>query len=222
MNEAALLINKAPLPVVYRDACQALAECEQLDECKSWSDRALALASYARQAKDTTLLVTAQRIQIRAVARLGELLGEIEPDKGGRPKTEAAAYPSLRQAAVEEVGLSEHQAKQALRVANVPATEREQLIESETPPTVTQLAELGTKHKPPRAIDLLAGPWADWVFGIAHLSKLPACSLEALIERRELSSGLLLTEAMAALINLERWIELLKEDVDADCQRTDR
>jgi hypothetical protein len=40
------------------------------------------------------------------------------------------------------------QAKTALRVANIPAAEFEEAVESEDPPTVTELAERGTKRKP--------------------------------------------------------------------------
>jgi hypothetical protein len=41
------------------------------------------------------------------------------------------------------VGLSEHQRKTALRVANVPGEEFERAVESDQPPTVTALAERG-------------------------------------------------------------------------------
>jgi hypothetical protein len=44
-----------------------------------------ALASYARQAHDDTLLKLATRIQARAMQRVGELLKEIKPNKGGAP-----------------------------------------------------------------------------------------------------------------------------------------
>ena len=56
---------------------QALAECSRVDECKDWSDKAPALASYARQAKDSTLHNLALRIQQRAQRRMGELLKHI-------------------------------------------------------------------------------------------------------------------------------------------------
>ena len=49
------------------------------------------------------------------------------------------------QAAID-AGLSERQRKTALRVAAVPAAEFETAIEGANPPTVTALAERGTKH----------------------------------------------------------------------------
>ena len=62
------------LPVAYVNAKHALTECSRLDECKDWSDKAAALASYAKQANDDTLHKMAVRIQARAIRRCGELL----------------------------------------------------------------------------------------------------------------------------------------------------
>jgi hypothetical protein len=42
--------------------------------------------------------------------------------------------------------MSERQRKTALRIANVPREEFEALVESDDPPTITELAERGTQH----------------------------------------------------------------------------
>jgi hypothetical protein len=81
-----------------------------------------ALASYARQAHDDTLLKLATRIQARAMQRVGELLKEIKPARGQRNDLElgAGARPNLtRTQAATEAGLSGHQRKTALRVASM-------------------------------------------------------------------------------------------------------
>ena len=61
--------SDAQLPQRYEAARSAIAECERIDECKDWSDKAAAMASYARQAKDDSLRVMAVRIQARAERR---------------------------------------------------------------------------------------------------------------------------------------------------------
>jgi hypothetical protein len=143
----------ARLPASYEHAKQALAECVSLDECQSWADKAAALASYAKQAKDDELMKQAIRIRDRAVRRSGELLKQIEPNKGGRPETGAVTGPSFsRKEIAADAGMSSRQAKTAIRVANVPAERFEEQVESEAPPTVTALASQGTKPKP--VIDL--------------------------------------------------------------------
>jgi hypothetical protein len=159
-------IEAAELPVNYARATAALAMCERIDECKDWADKMAALASYAKQADDDTLHKLATRISARAIRRCGELLQTFQ-SPGGRPsKTRGDASPSLltqRQAA-DQAGMSKDQEKQAVRVANVPADVFEAAVESDDPPTVTHLAELGTKTKP--AAEKF--PEATHVIGVLH------------------------------------------------------
>jgi hypothetical protein len=60
---------------------------------------------------------------------------------------------SSRREVAESAGISKDQQVTAVRVANVPAAEFEAAIESQTPPTVTALAEMGkvsrTEFAPP-------------------------------------------------------------------------
>lgn len=111
----------ARLPAVYEQAKAALAGCYQIDECRSWADKAEALASYARQAEDKTLLNDTMRIQGRAIRRCGELLKQIAPDKGGYHGNDAqeGARQSTRTKAAQDAGLSEWQRKTGIRVANI-------------------------------------------------------------------------------------------------------
>ena len=64
-------IEAARLPVNYEAAKTALATCEQIDECKDWADKAMALAAYARQANDDELLHTARRIRLSGILMPG-------------------------------------------------------------------------------------------------------------------------------------------------------
>lgn len=96
-----------------------------------------ALASYARQSKDEGLYKVALRIQARAIRRCGELLREVEAGKNRYDDRRDGDGPSNRKQAATEAGLSERQAKNALRVANVPESEFEVQLESDAPPTVT-------------------------------------------------------------------------------------
>ncbi len=141
-------VASAPLPATYEAAKRALEQCVALDECKMWANRAEALASYARQANDDALLKMSMRVQARAIDRCGELLHEVEPATGAHRKSDGGDTLSRKQAA-RDAGLSDRQRVTALRVNNVPRDEFERLIESDDPPTVTKLAELGTKHQDP-------------------------------------------------------------------------
>jgi hypothetical protein len=78
------------------------------------------------------------------VRRCGELLKLIEPSKGGQPthSTHTGTDTSRSQAAAD-AGLSKRQKDTAIRVANVDDDSFNEQVESENPPTVTQLAAQG-------------------------------------------------------------------------------
>jgi len=143
-------IAKAPLPTSYDTAKQALASCASVDECKDWADKAQALASYARQADDDSLLKLATRIQARAIRRAGELLKEFQTSpRGGRPAGNGGSAPTVSQRqAAAAAGMSKDQEVTAVRVANVPQQDFDAAVEGDDPPTVTALAEIGKQTRP--------------------------------------------------------------------------
>lgn len=143
---ANISISSASLPQTYQAAQTALSNCSQVDECKDWADKAAALASYARQADDQELERMAQRIRARAIRRAGELLKQIEPLQGARSDL-GGATPLSRKQAIADAGMSSDQGKQALRTANIPADDFENMVESDKPPTLSQLAAQGTKKR---------------------------------------------------------------------------
>ena len=145
-------INNAPLPQRYEAAKVALAEATEVDECKSWADKALAIASYAKQSDDDTLLKLARRIQARAIRRTGELLSEFKKSGPGRGKKRIQGDQNsfsgddlTKSQAANRAGMSRHQT--AMATAVIPEKDFEEQVESDDPPTVTALAERGTKKR---------------------------------------------------------------------------
>lgn len=156
MSDASIIpISQARIPQTYANAKSALSSCVTIDECKGWADKAAALASYAKQAGDDTLMNMAARIKGRAIRRAGELLEQIKPATGAHLKSDGAGTLS-RKAVAEQAGMSKRQQVTAIRVANVPAEKFEAAIESEKPPTVTKLAEMGTAPRYEPMADTIA------------------------------------------------------------------
>lgn len=122
------LVPEAALPGNYERAKRAISECKEIDECKDWSDRASALASYARQARDTSMRDAALRIMIRAEDRVGELLNEI---------------PRRRMEIAKQHGISHPRASRAMAIARVERAVKEPLIEHSPPISADRLATLG-------------------------------------------------------------------------------
>lgn len=149
-------VSTARLPATYEAAKHALSECSRIDECQEWANKAEAMASYARQAKDETLRKMADRIQARAIRRCGELLKQIPDARGDHweSKRDGAVPSTSRTQVADAAGLSERQRKTALRIANVSADEFDAAVESDNPPTVTQLAEQGKQSRPQPLVDL--------------------------------------------------------------------
>lgn len=145
MSTALPSIVDARLPETYERAKAALAECSRIDECQKWANQAEALASYAKQAKDDGLRILADRIQARAIRRCGELLKTFD---GKGNNQHSVLNGTTQRIAAFEAGLSKRQQVTAVRVANVPAEEFEMAVESEKPPTVSALANLGKKSRP--------------------------------------------------------------------------
>jgi hypothetical protein len=160
---ATIDVDNAKLPASYERAKQALVECESIDECKAWADKAAALAAYGRMQEDTELEKHALRIRAHAARRAGELLHEIRGETGGRPSrtknsgahspefSDASLEPadkrmSARATAARAAGMSQHQVKEAMRVATVPKDAFDRQVNSSKPPSVATLAKQGT-HK---------------------------------------------------------------------------
>lgn len=149
MNSALPDIRSARLPDTYVAAKNALATCERIDECKEWADKAEALASYAKQAKDETMRKLADRIQARAIRRCSELLKKIPTRHGANQNISDGADIKVltRKDAATRAGLSERQRVTAMRVGMIPRKDFEELVESDNPPTVTELADMGKRKK---------------------------------------------------------------------------
>jgi hypothetical protein len=85
----------------------------------------------------------AERIHLRAVARIGELLLQIPPSKGG--------HAAGRFTAAREAGLSSRCTTKALAIGRIPRAERDAAIEGDPPPSVSSL-----ERRAPRSRNLPA------------------------------------------------------------------
>jgi hypothetical protein len=156
-------VSGAALPKTYEAARTALAQCQAIDECKDWADKAAALASYARQSEDVELERMAARIRARAMRRAGEIAKQMmQPHGGDRSLTQqndGGVILMPKEKVQEASGFSERQLNNALRVASVPERQFTEQVESANPPTITELARQGTQKRdtPPDPQNWLKG-----------------------------------------------------------------
>jgi hypothetical protein len=150
MNKSETEPKQPALPATYSAAKAAIAKCVRLEEVKTLADQAAAITIYAKISNDESLENDTKRIRARAARRGGELLIQVPTAQGQRTdKLQGGAPPKLsREAVAKKAGLSKDQAKQMIRVANVPEGEFERQVESDKPPTVQALAKQGTTKRP--------------------------------------------------------------------------
>ena len=149
----AIQVANAKLPATYSRAKAALAKCEKIDECKEWRNKAAAIASYAKQANDESMYRMASKIRARAIRRMGELLREVEPDKGGRPKTRNTGDPrSGRKSAARAAGLGQRQQMTAQRIANISEADFEAAFEEKKVPSIKTLVDRGKGRNPAKPL----------------------------------------------------------------------
>jgi hypothetical protein len=213
-------IKTAKLPAMYEAARKQLSECARVDECKDWSDKAAALASYAKQVNDESLLVMARRIKLRAHDRMGELLNAIDAAHGANQNIREGAHPKVhtRTQVARDAGLSEHQQKTAMRIHAVPREEFEAAVESEVPPTVTELAQRGVQ---PRAPENDKRPDPNEAFRLAiggHLA-----DMRRLADRGwedTFVAGIsepVARKAIGEIDEIQTWLKQLKEKLERYC-----
>ena len=144
--EIAEAVRTARLPEAYKNAKQALAACESLDEVNGWANVAEMFASCARMAEDETLEKLARQIRARAYRRLGELLQSYD-GRGRTKKKPEGGSVFTRAEAAKAAGVSENRALTAVRIAAIPQDEFEDVIESE-PPGTSILAQITRINRP--------------------------------------------------------------------------
>jgi hypothetical protein len=110
----------------YDAARRALAKARAVDEVKEIRDRAMAIAAYARQARNRDLEADSVEIRMRATRRVGEMMREqdrtVGLNAGGRPKTGSSADP-VSVPTLASQGIDKNLANQA-RTLRAPSEEQ--------------------------------------------------------------------------------------------------
>lgn len=113
----------------YDAACRAVAEAKSFDEIKDIRDKSVAMAAYARQAKNRELETDAAEIRMRAERRIGELMltqkESVGVNRGAATRVieKPASPPSL-----SDAGIDKNLANRARKMAAIPQARFEGML----------------------------------------------------------------------------------------------
>lgn len=121
--------GRTPLvPVEYESAVKSLVACTTIDEAKYWSDKADALAAWAKIYKSDEAGLQAKRLRLHAYRRIGVLAIELNPRKYN------GALKLLR-----SKGFAAHSANEACTVAKISEEKFHNILQAKSPPAPSGL-----------------------------------------------------------------------------------
>lgn len=133
-----ILKGRVPhVPIQYEQAITALQECIELDEAKLWSDKADALAAWAKMYRDDKVSRQAKMLKLRAYRRMGQLAAELNPRivKQGEGVGKGSVPGSGPRSLLISHGLSVAQTAAARTLAKLPERKFEQVLKHPAEPT---------------------------------------------------------------------------------------
>jgi hypothetical protein len=137
MNALAKTVPR--IPVEYETALRSLTACVTLDESRYWSDKADALAAWARIYHSNETLIEAKRLKLHAFRRMGQLAAELRPQvRRAKGRGKAPGPVSL----LIESGLKRSEAVAARRLALLTDNDFAPVLERPRGPT-TVVTKIG-------------------------------------------------------------------------------
>lgn len=154
----------------YDAMCQAVAECERVDEAKDLRDKAKAIEVYARQAKNYDVERQAGAVRLRAERRAGDLLKKSKRS-GQRQKAgdNSGAHRGKKRSSraastLRDLGVSYDQSHKWQKLAEVPEEEFEAILAE--PGLMPTTEGILNRSKPPVTESKMhLDPNALWVLG---------------------------------------------------------
>jgi hypothetical protein len=157
------------LTPMYEEAKRSIVALVRVDEVKEIADKHTAIAHYAKQIKDNSLLYYAERVYARALKRIGELMEEL-PFKERNDTGKAH-------------GLSLGDAQHAINIAALPAKVFERFVEQTPPLSKNKLSLEGNRLRFPEKHSHGYNKKENKTNFETHVEKEPASKIAKLINQ---------------------------------------
>jgi hypothetical protein len=200
--------------VRYDAMCHAIAACLAVDEAKDIRDKAVAIETYARQAKNFEAERQAAEIRKRAERKCGELIPQ-QIQQGGDHRSKSADA-TLKLA---DLGITRDQSSEWQQLAKVPPDTFERAMAEPSIAgmrrAIQEAVDEAHGGPPParqrREADPVGDDWIDLTAPIKHIAGLMP-DLAALARYVPQSNPRCLEEASMARELIRDWIDALKRE----------
>lgn len=136
--------STARIPLIYKDAVKALAQCSSIDEAKFYADKADALAAWARIYIDDAAMIEAQRLKLHAYRRMALLADEIMLDWRLSKGLSTASVPRV----LRDHGIKQSQAQVIAKVGELDKARFDAAVKQKRPPSPTTLVFVDAARQP--------------------------------------------------------------------------
>lgn len=228
-------MRNTSIPVVYEEACKALAACVTIDEGKYWADKAEALAAWAKIYKSKQAETEAKRLKLHAYRRMGQIAEELRPTvnvryttdkerklvladrrKARRKGTHIPEASGQKPGAVSllvEHGIPTGLAVQIKRISRIEEKDFKEIVSRDEPPSTTKAAVMGIGTSGIRTKGISSGSYREFSQG----SSSCPISLRSWTRKHsavELAQGMTVDEAKKAreiVIELQEWLDAFEQ-----------
>jgi hypothetical protein len=131
--------RKPLVPIKYEEACKALVECQSIDDAKYFSDKADALAVWAKIYSNDEAGLEAKKLKLHAYRRMSQLADELRPQE--KSKRTGRGAPNGPPSLLREKGFSQTAVGAMRKLGRLPEHKFEQLIKLPSPPSPTSFSQ---------------------------------------------------------------------------------
>lgn len=130
--------RKPLIPIEYEEACKSLAACRTIDDAKYFSDKADALATWAKIYNVDEAGIESRKLKLHAFKRIGDLARELRPSLGCGNRagnSKRGTPPGPRALLMREHGMAPHNANAAISVSQLSKKKFDDAVNSPRPPS---------------------------------------------------------------------------------------
>jgi hypothetical protein len=141
--------GRTPLvPFEYESAIKALTACVTIDDAKYWSDKADALAAWAKIYHSDEAGLKSKQLKLHAYRKMGQLAGELRPNaRANSHDPQKRGWKKGPHSLLREQGLTHHDALAARKLSKLPEKEFKQLLTRPRAPVTAACMQANTEWR---------------------------------------------------------------------------